>query len=298
MPDPRRSPTSSMMRGAPARRLFEWLSRPLAIHNMGQGCRYCTRCADGINCFLAPSRCSAIERWCGSTRCSTLYDPAPLPREADRLLPRHPELRVPCCGGAYECRDVDVMRSLGRSNAAACAVVYEKRGPRKLAFTEPHHVMASWSGRGIASTTSSLELRVALEGYARERTTWARGQFAYWRRDAPPLPTAVANLLPRRLRRRTGRAPPPDPRRLQRRSFGASSRPARRVRRSILNGLDGAPRAPVPARPGPPRRVRVERFARIAQRYPGFLKYQPQILTTNRGFRQGKVKHASAFWRL
>lgn len=53
MPAPVKNYTFQTLDGsATLRDFFGDETRLFAIHNMGQGCRYCTTCADGINAFL------------------------------------------------------------------------------------------------------------------------------------------------------------------------------------------------------------------------------------------------------
>ena len=98
------------------RELFAGHDRLLAIHNMGQGCRYCTLWADGINGFL-PHLESAM-----AVVLLSKDDPETQRRFANARGWRF-RLRLPHAGGAY-IRDETVMP--GHDNAPG-AVVYEKR---------------------------------------------------------------------------------------------------------------------------------------------------------------------------
>ena len=139
-----------------------------------------------------------------------------------------------------ECRDVDVGERW-EELAEACAGKIEDHA---LAFTEPHHVMALGRAGRFEEVDRVLE---SLERCAGERSTYAasiarrltiplcRAVAAYCRGDYDEV-TALLPSDPLRL--------PPD---------GGEPRPARRVRTASQRG--GAPRAPVPARSGTPRRA-------------------------------------------
>ena len=97
------------------RQLFAGQGRLLAIHNMGQGCRYCTLWADGVNGFL-PHLESAM-----AVVLLSKDDPETQRRFANA---RGWRFRLASHGGGAYIRDETVMP--GHDNAPG-AVVYEKR---------------------------------------------------------------------------------------------------------------------------------------------------------------------------
>ena len=153
------------------RELFAGRDRLLAIHNMGQGCRYCTLWADGINGFL-PHLESAM-----AVVLLSKDDPENQRRFANARgwcyrLASH-------AGGAY-IRDESVVP--GHDNAPG-AVVYEKRDGKlfrknAVVFGPGDRFCSAWNFLALAG---------------RGADDWTP-QFAYWRRPAT-LDDGGNNLL-------------------------------------------------------------------------------------------------------
>ena len=98
--------------------LFGGRERLLAIHNMGQGCRYCTLWADGFNGLL-----SHLE----SVMSVVLLSRDPPRFQRDFANSRHWRFRLASHGGGDYIREQTVME--GADNMPG-AVVYERSGDR------------------------------------------------------------------------------------------------------------------------------------------------------------------------
>ena len=139
--------------------LFAGRDRLLAIHNMGQGCRYCTLWADGINGFL-PHLESAM-----AVVLLSKDDPETQRRFANA---RGWRFRLASHGGGAYIRDETAMP--GEDNAPG-AVVYEKKGGalrrrNAVAFGPGDLYCPAWNF-------------LALAGHGVDDWT---PQFSYWRR--------------------------------------------------------------------------------------------------------------------
>jgi predicted dithiol-disulfide oxidoreductase (DUF899 family) len=140
---------------------FAGRDRLLAIHNMGQGCRYCTLWADGVNGFL-----SHLESAMAVVLLSK-DDPETQRRFANA---RGWRFRLAShAGGAY-IRDETVMS--GHDNAPG-AVVYEKRDGKVFR----KNAVVFGPGDRFCSAWNFL----ALAGHGADDWT---PQFSYWRRPA------------------------------------------------------------------------------------------------------------------
>ena len=153
------------------RGLFAGHDRLLAIHNMGQGCRYCTLWADGINGFL-PHLESAM-----AVVLVSKDDPETQRRFANA---RGWRFRLASHGGGAYLRDESTMP--GHDNAPG-AVVYERRDGRVLR----KNAVAFGPGDRFCSAWNFL----ALAGRGAEDWT---PQFNYWRRP-DTLDDGGSNLL-------------------------------------------------------------------------------------------------------
>ena len=151
--------------------LFSGRDRLLAIHNMGQGCRYCTLWADGINGFL-PHLESAM-----AVVLLSKDDPETQRRFANA---RGWRFRTASHAGGDYIRDESVMP--GEANAPG-AVVYEKRGGTVVR----KNVVAFGPGDLFCSAWNFL----ALAGLGVDDWT---PQFSYWRRPGS-LDDGGRNLL-------------------------------------------------------------------------------------------------------
>ena len=153
------------------RELFADHDRLLAIHNMGQGCRYCTLWADGINGFL-PHLESAM-----AVVLLSKDDPETQRRFANA---RGWRFRLASHGGGAYIRNETVMS--GHDNAPG-AVVYEKRDGKlfrknAVVFGPGDRFCSAWNFLALAG---------------RGADDWTP-QFAYWRRPAT-LDDGGDNLL-------------------------------------------------------------------------------------------------------
>ena len=139
--------------------LFAGHDRLLAIHNMGQGCRYCTLWADGINGFL-PHLESAM-----AVVLLSKDDPVTQRRFANA---RGWRFRLASHAGGDYIREQTVMS--GEDNAPG-AVVFEKKDGKVLrknavVFGPGDRFCAAWNF-------------LALAGHGMDDWT---PQFSYWRR--------------------------------------------------------------------------------------------------------------------
>ena len=141
------------------RELFAGHDRLLAIHNMGQGCRYCTLWADGVNGFL-PHLESAM-----AVVLLSKDDPETQRRFANA---RGWRFRLASHGGGAYIRNETVMP--GHDNAPG-AVVYEKRDGKVLR----KNAVVFGPGDRFCSAWNFL----ALAGHGADDWT---PQFTYWRR--------------------------------------------------------------------------------------------------------------------
>ena len=141
------------------RELFAGHDRLLAIHNMGQGCRYCTLWADGINGFL-PHLESAM-----AVVLLSKDDPETQRRFANA---RGWRFRLASHGGGAYIRDETVMS--GHDNAPG-AVLYEKRDGKVFR----KNAVVFGPGDRFCSAWNFL----ALAGHGADDWT---PQFTYWRR--------------------------------------------------------------------------------------------------------------------
>ena len=151
--------------------LFAGRDRLLAIHNMGQGCRYCTLWADGINGFL-PHLESAM-----AVVLLSKDDPETQRRFANA---RGWRFRLASHGGGAYIRDETAMP--GEDNAPG-AVIYEKRDGKvsrknRVVFGPGDLFCSAWNF-------------LALAGHGADDWT---PQFSYWRRPAT-LDDGGRNLL-------------------------------------------------------------------------------------------------------
>ena len=143
------------------RELFAGRDSLLAIHNMGQGCRYCTLWADGINGFL-PHLESAM-----AVVLLSKDEPETQRRFANARAWR---FRLASHAGGDYIREQTVMS--GEDNAPG-AVVYEKRDGKLLR----KNAVVFGPGDRFCSAWNFL----ALAGHGADDWT---PQFAYWRRPA------------------------------------------------------------------------------------------------------------------
>ena len=141
------------------RELFAVRDRLLAIHNMGQGCRYCTLWADGINGFL-PHLESVM-----AVVLVSRDDPETQRRFANA---RGWRFRLASHGGGDYIREQTVMS--GEGNAPG-AVVYEMADGKVLR----KNAVAFGPGDRFCSAWNFL----ALAGHGADDWT---PQFSYWRR--------------------------------------------------------------------------------------------------------------------
>ena len=141
------------------RELFAGHDQLLAIHNMGQGCRYCTLWADGINGFL-PHLESAM-----AVVLLSKDDPETQRRFANA---RGWRFRLASHGGGAYIRDETVMS--GHDNAPG-AVLYEKRDGKVFR----KNAVVFGPGDRFCSAWNFL----ALAGHGADDWT---PQFTYWRR--------------------------------------------------------------------------------------------------------------------
>ena len=139
--------------------LFAGHDRLLAVHNMGQGCRYCTLWADGINGFL-PHLESAM-----AVVLLSKDDPDTQRRFANA---RGWRFRLASHAGGTYIHDESVMP--GHDNAPG-AVVYEKRDGKVFR----KNAVVFGPGDRFCSAWNFL----ALAGHGADDWT---PQFAYWRR--------------------------------------------------------------------------------------------------------------------
>ena len=139
--------------------LFAGHDRLLAIHNMGQGCRYCTLWADGINGFL-PHLESAM-----AVVLLSKDDPETQRRFANA---RGWRFRLASHGGGDYIRGESVMSD---EDNAPGAVVYEKRDGKILR----KNAVVFGPGDLFCSAWNFL----ALAGHGADDWT---PQFTYWRR--------------------------------------------------------------------------------------------------------------------
>ena len=139
--------------------LFAGRDRLLAIHNMGQGCRYCTLWADGINGFL-PHLESAM-----AVVLLSKDDPEVQRRFANA---RGWRFRLASHGGGAYIRDETAMP--GEVNAPG-AVLYEKKAGTLLR----RNAVVFGPGDLFCSAWNFL----ALAGHGADDWT---PQFSYWRR--------------------------------------------------------------------------------------------------------------------
>ena len=139
--------------------LFAGHDRLLAIHNMGQGCRYCTLWADGINGFL-PHLESAM-----AVVLLSKDDPETQRRFANA---RGWRFRLASHAGGDYIREQTVMA--GDDNTPG-AVVYEKKGGKALR----KNAVVFGPGDLFCSAWNLL----ALAGHGADDWT---PQFTYWRR--------------------------------------------------------------------------------------------------------------------
>ena len=151
--------------------LFAGRERLLAIHNMGQGCRYCTLWADGVNGFL-PHLESAM-----AVVLLSKDDPETQRRFANA---RGWRFRLASHGGGAYISEQTVMA--GHDNAPG-AVVYEKQdgrliGKNAVVFGPGDLFCPAWNF-------------LALAGHGVDDWT---PQFAYWRRP-DTLDDGGRNLL-------------------------------------------------------------------------------------------------------
>ena len=151
--------------------LFAGRERLLAIHNMGQGCRYCTLWADGVNGFL-PHLESAM-----AVVLLSKDDPETQRRFANA---RGWRFRLASHGGGAYISEQTVMA--GHDNAPG-AVVYEKKdgkliGKNAVVFGPGDLFCPAWNF-------------LALAGHGVDDWT---PQFAYWRRP-DTLDDGGRNLL-------------------------------------------------------------------------------------------------------
>ena len=151
--------------------LFAGYDRLLAIHNMGQGCRYCTLWADGINGFL-PHLESAM-----AVVLVSKDDPETQRRFANA---RGWRFRLASHAGGDYIRDESVMP--GDDNMPG-AVVYEKKDGNLLR----KNAVVFGPGDLFCSAWNLL----ALAGHGVDDWT---PQFTYWRRPAT-LDDGGSNLL-------------------------------------------------------------------------------------------------------
>ena len=151
--------------------LFAGRDRLLAIHNMGQGCRYCTLWADGINGFL-PHLESAM-----AVVLVSKDDPETQRRFANA---RGWRIRIASHAGGDYIRDESVMP--GEDNMPG-AVVYEKRNG---ALVRKNAVVF-----GPGDLFCSAWNFLALAGHGVDDWT---PQYSYWRRP-DQLDDGGSNLL-------------------------------------------------------------------------------------------------------
>ena len=153
------------------RELFAGRDRLLAIHNMGQGCRYCTLWADGINGFL-PHLESAM-----AVVLLSKDDPETQRRFANA---RGWRFRLASHGGGDYIREQTVMS--GEGNAPG-AVVYERKDGTLLR----RNAVVFGPGDLFCPAWNFL----ALAGHGGDDWT---PQFTYWRRP-DTLDDGGRNLL-------------------------------------------------------------------------------------------------------
>ena len=139
--------------------LFAGKDLLLAIHNMGQGCRYCTLWADGFNGFL-----SHLESALSVVLLSR--DPPDVQRRLANS--RGWRFRLASHGGSTYIREQSVMD--GQDNYPG-AVVYKRRGDRIFRYN------AAVFGPG--DLYCSLWSLLALAGM--DAQTWTP-QYSYWQR--------------------------------------------------------------------------------------------------------------------
>lgn len=139
--------------------LFGDRQRLLAIHNMGQGCRYCTLWADGFNGFLAHLE-SALS--------VVLLSPDPPDVQRDFARSRHWQFLVASHGGGRYIREQTVMDGVDNMPGA---VIYERSGDE--IFRRSHAVF------GPGDLYCSMWNLLALAGIGTDEWT---PQYRYWTR--------------------------------------------------------------------------------------------------------------------
>ena len=139
--------------------LFGNQQRLLAIHNMGQGCRYCTLWADGFNGLLGHLE-SAM---------SVVLLSKDAPRlQRDFASSRHWRFRLASHGGGDYIREQTVMKD---ADNVPGAVIYERSGDRVL--------RRSSAVFGPGDLYCSMRNLLALAGIGTDEWT---PQYRYWTR--------------------------------------------------------------------------------------------------------------------
>jgi predicted dithiol-disulfide oxidoreductase (DUF899 family) len=141
--------------------LFAGQSRLLAIHNMGQGCRYCTLWADGINAFL-PHLESALA--------VVLLSKDPPAAQRAMANARGWRFRTASHGGGDYIREQSVIAGQDNMPGVVC---YERQGDQILKMSSAVF--------GPGDLYCSLWHLLRLAGIGEEDWT---PQYSYWKR--PP----------------------------------------------------------------------------------------------------------------
>ena len=137
--------------------LFGGKQRLLAIHNMGQGCRYCTLWADGFNGMLGNLE---------SVMSVVLLSGDPLEVQSDFANSRNWRFRLASHGGGRYIREQSAME--GKDNMPG-AVVYERSDERVLRRNSAIF--------GPGDLYCSLWHLLALAGFDQDEWT---PQYRYW----------------------------------------------------------------------------------------------------------------------